>query len=105
MAKKTNHDQDQDQALEKELAALKQEYERLREQKFRSEENLANLERQLAELEDQARKEYGTAVPEELEKLLAQKREENARLVADYRQHIQDINNGLAEIEQQEGQA
>lgn len=103
MAKTNNHDQDQ--ALEQELAALKQEYERLREQKFRSEENLANLERQLAELEDQARQEYGTAEPDELEKLLDQKREENAKLVADYRQHIQDINNGLAAIEQQEGQA
>lgn len=102
MAKKTNTDQDQ--ALERELTGLKQEYERLKEQKFHTEANLANLEQQLQELEAQAREEYGTADPEELEKLLAQRREENARLVADYRRHIQDINNGLAAIEQQEGQ-
>lgn len=102
MAQRTENDQDQ--ALERELAGLKQEYERLREQKFHTEANLANLERQLQELETQAREEYGTADPEELERLLQQRREENARLVAEYRQHIQDINNGLAAIEQEEGQ-
>lgn len=95
---------DQDQALEKELAGLKQEYESLKEKKFGTEATLANLEQQLQELENQAREEYGTADPQELEKLLQQRREENARLVADYRQHIQDIHNGLSEIEQQEGQ-
>ncbi len=96
---------DQDQALERELAGLKKEYERLKEQKFRTEENLASLERQLQELEAQAEEEFGTADPVELERLLQEKRAENARLVAEYRGHIQEINSGLSSIEQEEGQA
>lgn len=102
MAQRTSTEQDQ--ALEQELARLKQEYERLREQKFRTEENLLNLQRQLEDLEAQAREEYGTSDPEALEKLLEEKRAENARLVADYRRHIQEINAGLASVEQGERQ-
>ncbi len=95
---------EQDQALERELQGLKQQYETLRDRKVRTEENLANLERQLAELEAQATEAYGTADPEELEKLLQEKRTENARLVSEYRTHIQEVNQGLADIEQQEEQ-
>lgn len=101
MVKKQENDQDQ--ALEQELAGLKKEYEKLRDEKLRTEQNLENLERQLRELETQAREEYGSADPEELERLLEEKRAQNAKLVADYRQHIQDIHNGLAAIEQEEG--
>jgi len=86
--------------LEQELAQLKQQYERLREDKVRTEQNLDNIGRQLADLEEQAVKDYGTADPQELSRLLEEKRAENARLVADYRAHITSIMEGLQKLEQ-----
>lgn len=86
--------------LERELNQLKQQYERLREDKVRTEQNLDNIGRQLAELEAQAVQQYGTADPQELGRLLEEKRSENARLVADYRTHITSIMEGLQKLEQ-----
>ncbi|WP_027178350.1 hypothetical protein [Maridesulfovibrio bastinii] len=94
-----NNDHQHDLALERELAELKKQYEKLREDKVRTEQNLDNLNRQLGELEEQARTEYGTSDPEELTKLLNDKRAENERLVAEYREHIISINTGLSELE------
>lgn len=105
MAAKHEHGPD-DKALERELDALKKEYERLREERVRNEQNLENLTRQLAELEARAQAEYGTSDPEALEKLLAERRAENARLVEEYKRHVQDIQAGLAALEKAaEGQA
>jgi phage shock protein A len=95
---------DRDAALERELGQLKQQYEKLREAKVRTEQNLANLEEQLAELETQARGEYGSADPAELERLLAEKRAENERLVSEYRAHIQSVQSGLQSVEQGEAE-
>ncbi|MBG0778161.1 MAG: hypothetical protein H0S85_17180 [Desulfovibrionaceae bacterium] len=92
----TGHD---DAALERELAGLRDEYDRLRETKVRAEENLASLERQLADLEARAVEEYGTADPEALETLLAERRAENARLVDEYRKHIAAVRQGLDELD------
>ncbi len=93
---------EQDQALERELAGLQQEYKRLNDRQLVTATRLENIEKQLQELEAQALEEYGTADPVALERLLEEKRAENARLVDEYRQHIQEISNGLSAIEQAE---
>lgn len=90
---------DNDAALERELKGLKGEYERLREDKIRTEQQLDYLTQELAKLEERARAEYGTADPEELARLLADKRAENAKLVEDYRAHVQAIQAELAQLE------
>lgn len=92
-----------DQQVERELQALKAEYERLREDRVRTEQNLKNLEGQLADLETRALAEYGTADPAELERLLAERREQNARLVAEYRDHVESVRAALAEVEAASG--
>lgn len=89
-----------DAALERELGALKDRYEGLKERKVRAEQDLSNLERQLADLEERAQREYGTSDPEELEKLLAERRAENARMVEEYREHIASVQNGLAQLDE-----
>lgn len=89
-----------DAQLERELAGLKAQYERLRDDKVRAEQDLANLERQLAELETQAQATYGTADPGELAALLAREREENVKLVAAYREHIDAVRRDLDAVEQ-----
>lgn len=93
------NENDQDVRLEKELAGLRQQYERLQMERVRTEQNLANLEQQMAELKGKAESEFGTADVAELEKILAERRAENARLVASYREHIQGIQHNLAELE------
>ncbi len=90
---------DEDQALEAELEALRRQYEGLKEQKVRLEQDQAHLARRLAELEEAARAEFGSADPAELTRLLAERRAENARLVAEYRNHLQAIQQGLAAVE------
>ena len=91
---------DADASLERELAGLKQAYERLRDDKVRTEQDLRHQQNQLAELEERARAEYGTADPEELARLLDEKRRENARLVAEYREHIAAVRRDLDAVEQ-----
>ncbi len=90
-----------DAAAQRELAELKAAYERLRDDKVRAEQNLANLARQLEELEARARAEYGTADPAELAALLEGMRAENARLVAEYREHISGVRRDLAAVERE----
>lgn len=89
----------QDQLLEQELARLRTEYDKLREERVRTEQNLANLSQQLREMEERAQAEYGTSDPAELERLLAERRAENARLVAEYRGHVEAIRADLAAVE------
>lgn len=111
MTAKTMHEQKadgdaghaHDQRVERELQALKAEYERLREDRVRTEQNLKNLEGQLADLEARALAEYGTADPAALERLLAERREENARLVAEYRAHVESVRAALGEVERAAG--
>jgi len=94
---------DADARLERELAGLKAEYERLRDDKVRTEQDLTHLQNQLAELEAKALAEYGTSDPEALKALLAQKRQENARLVAGYRDHIAAVRQDLEKVEEEFG--
>jgi len=107
MTAKTTHDHTaghdagsaHDSRVERELQALKAEYERLREDRVRTEQNLKNLEGQLADLEARAQAEYGTADPAELQRLLAERRETNARLVAEYRAHVESVRAALGQAE------
>lgn len=97
----TNDDQLQaDQRLERELAELRQRHDALKEQKVRAEQDLANLRRQLGELRARAEAEYGVSDPAELERLLAERREENRRLVEEYRAHIESVSQGLSRVEE-----
>lgn len=98
-ATKTAAPADADAALERELGGLKSEYDRLREAKVRAEQDLAHLTAMLAELEHKAREEYGTADVEDLTRLLEERRAENARLVAAYRDHVRRVAEGLAAVE------
>ena len=95
----TEHDRDQ--ALERELQGLKREYDRLREEQVRTEQNLSNIEEQLARLRERAVERWGTAEPEKLEALLAEKRAENEKLVEEYRNHINGIQAALKAVEDQ----
>lgn len=90
-----------DAAQKRELEGLKAAYERLRDDKVRAEQDLANLTRQLAELETRAKADYGTADPAELMALLTRLREENARLVAEYKAHIQAVHHDLEAVERE----
>ncbi len=94
---------DADARLERELAGLKAEYERLRDDKVRTEQDLSHLRHQLDELEARAQEEYGTADPRALRELLARKRAENERLVAEYREHIAGIRQELEAVERESG--
>ena len=93
----------QDSQLEQELNALRRQYEQLRDQKVRAEQDTANLTSQLEALKAQAKDEYGTDDPDELQALLQQKREENSRVVEEYRKHIQQIRDDLSRVEQNSG--
>ncbi|WP_319472101.1 hypothetical protein [uncultured Pseudodesulfovibrio sp.] len=89
----------QDSQLEQELNGLRRQYEQLRDQKVRTEQDIANLSSQLEGLKAQAKAEYGTDNPEELQALLNQKRQENERVVSEYREHVQKIQADLAAVE------
>jgi chromosome segregation ATPase len=85
--------------LEQELGALRRQYEQLREKQVRTEQDMANLTSQLEGLKAQAQAEYGTSDPDELQKLLQSKREENEQVVAKYREQVQDLQAALAAVE------
>lgn len=88
-----------DAQLEQELNGLRRQYEQLRDQKVRAEQDMANLTSQLDALKAQARTEYGTDDLNELQVLLEKKRAENEQVVAEYRRHVQQIQDDLAQVE------
>ncbi|MGC8719883.1 MAG: hypothetical protein ACP5TY_07730 [Thermodesulforhabdaceae bacterium] len=87
-----------DEEIIKELEALKAEYARLDKKRIETATQLKSREDQLKELKEKALKEYGTNDVNELKKLLEEWRAENERKVAEYRQHIEHIKKGLAEL-------
>ncbi|SKA92671.1 hypothetical protein SAMN02745704_02440 [Paucidesulfovibrio gracilis DSM 16080] len=94
-----------DEALQRELNQLKDEYERLRDEKVRAQRDVETLNRQLEECRNQAEQEYGTSDPEQLQALLVERRRENARLVAEYRTHLEAVRAGLDAVEAEESRA
>lgn len=99
----TNHNNN-DAAVEQELANLRKQHEDLKSRRIRTEEQIRGLSAQLEELQNRAVEEFGTADPEQLAALLQERRDENARLVAEYREHIQKIQAGLADLNKDMGQ-
>ncbi len=100
MTRNTNENT-QDAELQKELEGLKEKYTRLHEEKLRTEQDLANVKKQLDDLKKEAREAYGTDDPQELERVLADRRKENLRMVTEYREHIASIEKGLSALEEQ----
>ena len=88
-----------DSQVEQELNELRQQYEQLRDRKVRTEEAVSQLSTQLETLKKQAEAEYGTSELKELQRLLEDKRQQNEDVVAKYREHIQQIQADLAEVE------
>ncbi|QGY39624.1 hypothetical protein GM415_05650 [Pseudodesulfovibrio cashew] len=89
----------QDAQLEQELNGLRRQYEQLRDQRVRTEQQVTDLTGRLEALKARAEAEYGTSDPKELQALLEEKREENRKVVASYREHIQQIQADLAAVE------
>lgn len=100
MNNRDNAEANRDSQLEQELNGLRRQYEQLRDQKARTEQQVSDLTGQLEALKTQAESEYGTSDPAELQALLQQKRQENERIVAEYRDHINKIHNDLSMVEQ-----
>jgi hypothetical protein len=88
-----------DQQIENKLVELREEYRKLHERKIATERDRQNLEGRLKELRQQAEQEYGTSDIEQLRELLEERRRENERMVAEYEQHVREINERLGEIE------
>ena len=92
-----------DSQVERELNELKQQYDQLRDRKVRNEEAVAQLSNQLQAMKQQAEAEYGTSDLKELQQLLEEKRQQNETVVAKYREHIQQIQGELAQVENSVG--
>lgn len=90
---------DKDRALQEELGRLKAEHQRLRDEKLRTERDMDHLSAQLKDLQDRAREEFGTSDPKELGALLDKRREENQAMVAEFRSHLEGIQQGLKAVE------
>jgi chromosome segregation ATPase len=88
-----------DSQVEQELNTLRRQYEQLRDRKVRTEEAVAQLSNQLETLKQQAEAEYGTSNLKELQQLLEEKRKQNEEVVAKYREHIQQVQADLAQVE------
>lgn len=96
---------DRDTALEQELGQLRNRFEQLKEEKVRAEEQLASVQEQLTQLEAEAVRDYGVSDVESLQRLLDQRRAENERRVAAYREHIAGVQERLRAAEQAAGVA
>lgn len=97
----SNRDLQVQQTLEK----LRDEYSKLHEQKIATDRDRKNLEEQLRELRSKAEREYGTSDVDQLRTLLEQRRQENERMVEEYRQHVDGIKDQLEQIEKADGRA
>lgn len=97
----SNKDVQVQQTLEK----LRDEYSKLHEQKIATDRDRKNLEEQLKELRGKAEREYGTSDVDQLRALLEQRRQENERMVEEYRQHVDGIKEQLSQIEKGDGKA
>jgi chromosome segregation ATPase len=97
----SNRDMRVQQTLEK----LRDEYSKLHEQKIATDRDRKNLEEQLKELRSKAEREYGTSDVEQLRTLLEQRRQENERMVEEYRRHVEGIKEQLEQIEKGDGRS
>ncbi len=88
-----------DMEVRERLEKLKREYNVLNEQRIATDRDRQNLEEQLKNLKEKAEREYGTSDIDELRALLEKRREENERMVEEYRKHVSGIKERLEAIE------
>lgn len=88
-----------DKAVEQKLETLKKEYAKLHTLKITTEANIKNLEDNLAKLRAAAEKDYGTSDLAQLHDILETRRQENEAKVAQYEEHVKEIQQNLAAIE------
>lgn len=87
----TNNDRD----LQQQLEGLKRDHQQLRDKKIAAEASLKQWSEELTSLQAEAEKLYGTSDPAKLQALLEEKRAENAKMVAEYRTHLQEVQESL----------
>ena len=89
-----------DAEVQQKLETLRQEYNDLHTKKITTDANIKNLEENLARLQASAEKEYGTSDLEKLKEILETRRQENEEKLAQYEQHVKEIKEKLAAIEE-----
>lgn len=83
------------------IDSLKTRFEDLKSRKITAEANLKNANATLEELRREARSQFGTDDLDALRQKLREMEEENERIRSEYEQHLNEIENGLAEVEAQ----
>ncbi len=83
------------------IETLKARFEDLKSKKITAEANLKNANATLEELRREARTQFGTDDLDELRQKLSEMEAENERLRAEYEMHLDQIEQGLAEVESQ----
>ncbi len=81
------------------IEELQRRYQGLHTKKTQAETLRDEAKKRLDELKAQAREKYGTDDAAELQKKLDEMVAENARKVAEYKAHLDSIDQGLAEVE------
>jgi hypothetical protein len=89
-----------DAEVQQKLETLRQEYNDLHTKKITTDANIKNLGENLARLRASAEQEYGTSDLEKLKELLETRRKENEEKLAQYEQHVKEIKEKLAAIEE-----
>lgn len=89
-----------DAEVQQKLETLRQEYNVLHTKKITTDANIKNLEENLSRLRASAEQEYGTSDLEKLREILETRRQENEMKVAQYEQHVKEIKEKLAAIEE-----
>jgi DNA repair exonuclease SbcCD ATPase subunit len=89
-----------DAEVQQKLETLRQEYNVLHTKKITTDANIKNLEKNLDRLRASAEQEYGTSDLEKLREILETRRQENEMKVAQYEQHVKEIKEKLATIEE-----
>lgn len=85
---------------EQSIEELQRRYQELHIKKTQAETLRDEAKKRLDELKVQARERYGTDDVVQLQKKLEEMVTENARKVAEYKTHLDTIDQGLAEVEQ-----
>jgi hypothetical protein len=83
------------------IEQLKKRHKELEEKKITAEANLKNANQHLDILKQEARKNYSTDDPAQLQKRLSEMKAENERKRAEYQKHLEEIQMKLANVERE----
>jgi chromosome segregation ATPase len=97
---KPNVSPSRDAEVQQKLETLRQEYNDLHTKKITTDANIKNIKENLARLRASAEQEYGTSDLEKLKEILETRRRENEEKLAQYEQHVKEIKEKLAAIEE-----